>query len=231
MPKYPMPFCRVELVVQSLIDERLSTLLIQRQEEPHKGSWALPGGVLRVDLDTDLAAAAHRVAKERLGVAPANLAPLASVGAKGRDPRGANAWGLSLVFRSFISDGTSNFIAGKRVAGLAWFAADDPQPVMAFDHGHLVLQAAQTTRHEVENLHFPTDFAPEQFTLGELQRLSECALGRKIDKASFRRKLRERNLVKPIEGAQQRGLAHRPAAIYCLNVPTTAAPDTKVAKV
>ena len=52
----------------SIIDGRLVVLLGRRAQEPHAGKWALPGGVLRIDLDADLEAAVQRVANERLGV-------------------------------------------------------------------------------------------------------------------------------------------------------------------
>ena len=64
---YPMPFVRVELAVLSIVEGSLAVLLGQRAQAPHAGQWALPGGVLRIDLDEDLEAAAQRVANERLG--------------------------------------------------------------------------------------------------------------------------------------------------------------------
>ena len=49
-----MPFTRIELVVMSIVDGRLAVLLGKRTGAPHEGQWALPGGVLRIDLDEDL---------------------------------------------------------------------------------------------------------------------------------------------------------------------------------
>ncbi|MCU0837041.1 MAG: NUDIX domain-containing protein [Chromatiaceae bacterium] len=60
MKQYPMPFTRVEIAVLSVVDGRLCVLLARRAEEPHAGKWALPGGVLRIDLDGSLDAAAQR---------------------------------------------------------------------------------------------------------------------------------------------------------------------------
>jgi ADP-ribose pyrophosphatase YjhB (NUDIX family) len=216
MPKYPMPLCRVEIAIQSLMNGHLCTLFIERQEEPFKGSWGLPGGVLRVDVDKDLDAAALRVAKERLGVIPTGLKQLIAVGAKGRDPRGPQEWGLSVVFYALVPEGSVVPSAGKRVSDLQWFGADERTPKMAFDHANLVAQAVQATRINVASLQFPTGFVPERFTLGELQQLCEGVLGRGIDKASFRRKLRDRSLVEQVKGEEQRGNAHRPSAIYQL---------------
>ena len=216
MPTYLMPFCRVEIAVQSLIDQRLNVLLIRREEAPYKGFWALPGGVLRVDLDPDLGAAAVRVAKERLGIPPPNLCQMKTVGAKGRDPRGEAGWGLSVVYRALIAEDAATFTPGKRVTELRWVPVDELPTKIAFDHAELIAQAVNQTRSDIAKLSFPTGFVPERFTLGELQVLSEQVLGHTIDKASFRRKLRDRGLVEAIEGEQLRGSAHRPSAIFRL---------------
>ena len=216
MPVYQMPFCRVENVLQAVIEGRLCTLLVKRAEEPYKGFWGLPGGVLRIDIDKTLDAAALRVAKERLNVTRESLQQLAAVGAAGRDPRGENDWGLSVVYYALVPESSVDPQAGKRVSDLKWFPVDDPLPEMAFDHGDLVTKAVETTRSDIANLKFPRGFVPERFTLSELQLLCEQALGSKIDKASFRRKLRDRALVEPAHGEQQRGGAHRPAAVFQL---------------
>lgn len=71
------------------------------------------------------------------------------------------------------------------------------------------------THAEVERLDLPVGFLPEQFTLGELQACCEQLLGRRLDKSSFRRRLADRQLVEPVEGAMRTG-ANRPAQIYRL---------------
>ncbi len=216
MPTYPMPLCRIEIAALSLVDKQLNVLLIRREEAPYKGSWALPGGVLRVDLDPDLDGAAVRVAKERLGIPPPNLCQMTTVGAKGRDPRGEFGWGLSVVYRALIAEDAATFTPGKRITELRWVPVDELPTKIAFDHAELIAQAVNQTRSDIAKLTFPPGFVPERFTLGELQVLSERVLGQTIDKASFRRKLRDRDLVEAIEGEQLRGGAHRPSAIFRL---------------
>lgn len=56
---------------------------------------------------------------------------------------------------------------------------------------------------------------PATFTLTELQTLCEQLAGRALDKSSFRRKLRDRELVEAVEGEFVRG-ANRPALLYSL---------------
>ena len=219
MPKYPMPLVRVEIVLQTLIQSRLSTLLIRRAEDPFKGLWALPGGVIRVDLDASLDASALRVLQERLHIAPDGLRQLTAIGSSGRDPRAPHAWGLSIVYRGMVPEGTVLPKAGKRIDEWSWFPVDELPAArrFAFDHGALVEQATLDTRTEFYDLHFPPGLIPPKFTLTELQKICEDVLGHRIDKSSFRRKLMDREIVTPIAGAIQSGLRNRPAALYSLS--------------
>ena len=96
--KHAMPFTRVEVAVMALVDGGLQVLLARRAEAPHAGAWALPGGVLRIDLDGNLDDAARRVMRERLGVDLPFLRQIQAVGGPTRDPRAP--WALSLVYRA-----------------------------------------------------------------------------------------------------------------------------------
>ena len=183
---YPMPFTRIELAVLSIVEGNLAVLLGKREQAPHKGKWALPGGVLRIDLDADLNKGAQRVAGERLGVELPFLRLLTAVGSKSRDPRAP--WALAIVYRALV-------------------------PIDAFDHSELVRSAAAATRAEITRLELPFGFLPEKFTLGELQTLCEAMLGRRLDKSSFRRRLGEHSLLQPVSGELRTG-AFRPAQLY-----------------
>ena len=210
--RYAMPFTRLEIAVMSLIDGRLQVLLARRAEAPHAGKWALPGGVLRIDLDRSLDAAAQRVMRERLGLELPFLRQMAAVGGPTRDPRAP--WALSVAYRALVPAADIQATPGKRIEALAWRPAEAASDSgLAFDHGQLVAQAVEVTRAEIDRLELPFEFLPEQFTLGELQLTCEQLLGRRLDKSSFRRKLADRDLVEPVEGAF-RGGPNRPARLF-----------------
>ena len=59
----------VDILVLTIHDERLKVLLIQRDEEPYRGQWALPGGFVKPD--EDLYTAAKRVLQNETSSAPA----------------------------------------------------------------------------------------------------------------------------------------------------------------
>jgi ADP-ribose pyrophosphatase YjhB (NUDIX family) len=213
--QYPMPFTRIEIAVMAVLDDALHVLLARRAEAPHAGQWALPGGVLRIDLDDSLEAAARRVMRERLGMGLPCVRQLCAEGGPTRDPR--SPWALSVVYRALVPAGSVDPAPGKRVEALAWrpveAAAADRK--LAFDHASLVARAAADTRAEIERLEFPDGFLPPRFTLGELQSCCEQLLGRRLDKSSFRRKLADRDLVEPVAGEMRTG-ANRPAQVYRL---------------
>jgi 8-oxo-dGTP diphosphatase len=208
-----MPFTRIELVIMSIVDGGLAVLLGKRAGPPHKGKWALPGGVLRTDLDRDLEAAAQRIAGERLGVTLPYLRQLLAVGSKTRDSRAP--WALSVAYRALIPVEAIEPQAGKRLDAIRWYPIDEAMADarLAFDHADLIRSAAETTRAEIDRLELPFGFLPEAFTLGELQATCASLLGRNLDKSSFRRRLDAANLVESVEGEMRTG-AFRPAQLY-----------------
>jgi 8-oxo-dGTP diphosphatase len=210
---YPMPFVRVELVVLCVMGQKLHVLLSRRREAPFKGKWALPGGVLRIDLDSSLVAAAQRVALERLNRDLPNLGQVAAVGGADRDPRAP--WAMSVVYRSLVQSDL-DATPGKRVQALEWRPVDEIFQArnLAFDHSELVEQAVIAIRREVASMQFPTGWVPEPFTFGELLSLSEAVLGTQLDKVTFRRRIDAWGGAMPLEGQMRAGGAHRPAQLY-----------------
>jgi 8-oxo-dGTP diphosphatase len=212
LKKYPMPFTRVELCALAIDDGRLAVLVGRREEAPYKGRWALPGGVLRIDLDSDLSAAAQRVAMERLGTALPYLRQQCAIGGKTRDPR--SEWGMSVVYRALVRLEELAPKAGKRLEQVRWVPADEAinDRSLAFDHGKLIEAAVQALRGEVQRLDLPFEYLPATFTLRELQRTCEEILGKPLDKSSFRRRLGDRGCVEP--AGEMRTGPNRPAQLF-----------------
>lgn len=210
---HPMPFTRVEVVVMSLVEGTLKVLLAKRKEQPFAGKWALPGGVLRTDLDQSLEAAAQRVIQERLGTKLLHVEQLCAVGGPKRDPR--SPWALSLVYRALLPYDEVQASAGKRIEALEWRNATESMEdeALAFDHAGLIARAVAKTRRQIEAIEIPPGMLHDEFTLGELQLSCEQVLGRPLDKSSFRRKLSDREAVEAVAGAVRRG-SFRPAQMY-----------------
>ena len=211
-PPYRMPLVLVDLVLLAVQQGRLQVMLSHREEAPFSGQWGLPGGVLRIDLDVSLEAAAQRVANERLGRGLSNLAQVVTVGGPDRDPRAP--WAMTVVYSSLVSSDLET-TPGKRVQALKWkpISELDTGEPLAFDHAKLIHMAAQQLRQAVRDLRFPARATPGDFTLPQLQALSESILDERLDKVTFRRRVVAAGLVEPVTGSM-RGGAHRPAQVY-----------------
>lgn len=210
---HQMPFTRVELVIMSVVDDVLCVLLGKREQAPYIGQWALPGGVVRIDLDENLDASAQRVAQERLGINVPYLRQQCVIGGATRDPRAP--WAVSIVYRALTRIEAFNPTPGKRLEALRWCPIDEAvgDSNIAFDHNQLIQKAVDAMRTEIDRLELPFKFLPKLFTLGELQSTCEALLGRHLDKSSFRRRIDERALVEPVLGEMRMG-AFRPAQLY-----------------
>ena len=84
--QFPAFAVTVDVVVLTMLDNRLHVLLVRRGVEPFEGMWAIPGGFKRPDETLD--EAAQRELLEETGIDGAKL--LRQFGAYGdpnRDPR------------------------------------------------------------------------------------------------------------------------------------------------
>ncbi|MCB1998683.1 MAG: NUDIX hydrolase [Rhodoferax sp.] len=214
---HEMPFTRVELVVFTVADSQLQVLLGRRAQAPHAGRWALPGGVVRIDLDLDLLGACQRVAGERLGVPLPDPQQVIAVGGRKRDPRAP--WAMSVVYRAMVRPESLQAVAGKRLTELRWMAvAEAVRAPLAFDHAALLALAVKQLQLQVAALQFPPGLIDDTFTLGELQAASEAVLGQALDKSSFRRRLDAAGVVEAVPGAMRTG-PNRPAQVFRLQRP------------
>ena len=59
---------------------------------------------------------------------------------------------------------------------------------------------------------------PEEFTISEMQTLSESVLGERLDKVTFRRRMEVGEVALALEGKMRTGGAFRPAQLYSLSV-------------
>ena len=83
--QYAHPSVTVDVALLTVADGRLRAILAPRDEHPHKGRWALPGGF--VQMDESLDAAAARVLATKVGLPNIFLEQLYTFGRPDRDPR------------------------------------------------------------------------------------------------------------------------------------------------
>lgn len=199
---YPRPICTIDVVLLTLGEDGLEVALMRRDAEPHAGAWSLPGGFVHADADRDCADAARRVLQAKAGIAISWLEQLATFSGPDRDPRG---WSISVAYVALVpretADGTP----------LAWHRCDS-LPEMAFDHARIARTAVERVRAKASYSSLPAFLLPPTFTLAQLQAAYERLLGRPLDRASFRRRILEQDVLQATDA--KAGGAHRPAQIY-----------------
>jgi ADP-ribose pyrophosphatase YjhB (NUDIX family) len=211
---YERPIVSVDLVIFALSEAGLDVLLMQRGAEPFAGAWALPGGWIHVDADTDLEGAARRVLGEKTGVETPYLEQLETFGNGTRDPRG---WSLSVAYVALISADEVTLRQGANASDVAWLpvAGDAVAVPLAFDHADILGNGLTRLRNKVEYSTLPVHLLPAAFTLSELQSVYERILGRRLDKSAFRKRVAEADFVEAIPGEMRRA-SNRPAQLYRL---------------
>jgi ADP-ribose pyrophosphatase YjhB (NUDIX family) len=203
----PRPLAMVDTVVLTLVHGRLSVALTQRAHAPFEGMWALPGGVIRPDEDSDTQHAAQRILAAKLGPSRFHMEQLATFSGPQRDPDG---WSLSVVYLvvvplSALSDMKPDVVLHPV----------DDLPDMGFDHAHIVETAVARMRGKGAYSTLPAALLEETFTLSALQKAYEAVAGKRIDTSSFRRKIRELDLITETGDTAGDGRG-RPAAVYTL---------------
>ena len=177
---YQHPAVTTDVVVFTILAQKLQILLINRASNPYQGYWALPGGFL--DLTEDLEECAMRELKEETGIDNVYLEQLYTFGKQDRDPRERV---ISVTYYALTASDQLQVKAASDAADAAWFPLDD-LPNLAFDHGEIIQLAH---RRLVAKLNYSTiafQFMPDTFTLSELQAVYEILLNEPLDKRNFR---------------------------------------------
>ena len=178
------PLLTVDVVIFTVRGEALEVLLEKRPKdavEPFSHRWALPGGLVDIELDVDLQACARRKLQATTGVSATYLEQLGSWGGAQRDPRG---WSATHAYFALMPP--PRLPQGPA----AWHALNAlPARKLAFDHTEILQTAVERLRGKVEYTSLPAFLLPEPFTLPQLQHAYEIVLGRKLDKSGFRTRM------------------------------------------
>ena len=204
---YPRPALTVDCVVFGFDDGELKVLLIRRDLEPFKGSWALPGGF--VHLDETLDDAARRELREETGVQDVYLEQLYTFGDLKRDPRERV---VTVAYYALVPLGRHQLKPATDASAAAWFGVAD-LPTLAFDHDRIVTTAVTRLKGKVRYQPIGFELLPETFTLSQLQHLYEAILERTLDKRNFRKKLLGMEFLVETDQIEQ-DVSHRAARLY-----------------
>jgi len=212
--QFPAFAVTVDVVILTMSEGALQMLLVCRGEAPFKGMWAIPGGFKRPD--ETLNAAARRELVEETGVdVPTLLTQFGAYGDPDRDPR------MNVVTVGYVAvlRDVGAIVAGTDAAEALLVPVADVlrgKLDLAFDHLHIVRDAVDRVRMELEVTGIATAFVGPTFTLAELRAVYEGTWGVQLDAANFRRSVvAEDGWVIPTGRRTQPGPSGgRPAELY-----------------
>ncbi|MFZ0391513.1 MAG: NUDIX hydrolase [Calditrichia bacterium] len=156
---YPRPMVTADIYLLRKAEDALQLLLIQRQNEPFRRQWALPGGF--IEIEEKLMTSALRELREETGLKDLPLRPLLSAGDPGRDPRGRT---ITIVYAGIPAPPFPRAVAGDDAGKARWFNLQQ-LPELAFDHAQICRSALEEIRFRAIWQLWLLMFLPETFTM------------------------------------------------------------------
>lgn len=209
--KYIPPVLTIDSVILQIIDDQLFVLLIQRQNDPFKNSYALPGGYCASGETTY--EAMTRTLNTKAGIEETDLKlieQLYTFDTIARDPRG------HAVSVTYMGLGKDIVPESGRFTHSPQFFSINNLPDLAFDHKSIIEYAHERLKAKLTYTNAVFALLEPLFTLTQLQDAYEAVLGHTLDKRNFRKKFLSLDLVSPTEEFYKDG-AHRPAKLYKFN--------------
>ena len=204
--KQKYPIVAVDAVIFSVIKNKLNVLLIKIKYGPFAGKWGVPGG--KAGVNETLDQAARRELFEKTGIKNVYLEQLYSFDDLKRDPKTRI---VSVAYFALVNSAAAKLKATGKYEDIIWFPVDKLKK-LAYDHNKIIDYALTRLKYKLEYTNVVYSLLPEKFTLGELQKVYEAVLKRKLDKRNFRKKMFFLNLIK--ETGAETGVPHRPSKLY-----------------
>lgn len=205
--EYPRPSVATDCVIFGFDGIDLQVLLIERGIEPFLGKWALPGGFLQMNETTE--ECARRELEEETGIKNVFMEQLYTFSDVGRDPRGRV---LSVSYFALVKSADYTVVGGDDAAKAQWFPMHTI-PSLAFDHDRVLRVAHSRLKGKIRYQPIGFELLDEQFTIPQLQQLYEAILGIQIDRRNFSRKIRNLDILVPLD-IKAKGGAHKAPMLY-----------------
>lgn len=213
--EYPRPAMTADNVIFGFDGERLQILLVERGIAPFKGSWALPGGFMR--MDETIEQCARRELREETNVHDVYLEQFHVFSAPKRDPRGRV---VTVAFIALVRPADHAVIGGDDASNAMWFDVD-MLPPLAFDHLEIIDMARAHLKELLRIKPVAFQLLNEVFTVDELRKVYEVITGNTYDRRNFHRKLMQTDVIRDVAEASS------PAPTACSSMPLHRAPKSK----
>ena len=197
----------VDCVVFGYHEGEVKVLLVERNEEPFRGAWALIGDL--VHPKSDLAASANHILENLTGLNGIFMEQFFTFDEIDRHPLGRV---VTVGYYSLVETDHYHPVASSWAKSTRWFSIKD-LPDLAFEHQLILDKGIQTLKRRVRYRPVGFELLPKKFTLADLQTLYEALLDRVFDKPNFRKKILRMNFLTPLDEFEE-NVSHRPAKLY-----------------
>jgi 8-oxo-dGTP diphosphatase len=196
----------VDVAVIAVVDRVPRVLLMPVHLPPDiVHAQALPGGLVRPNETAEDAVARHLA--DKCGLKGCYSEQLAAFSAINRDPGGRV---VSVAYLVLVPEPLAR--SHEPPGGLHWVDIGKAGN-LAYDHNEIVAAALDRLRAKLQSTTIARHLMAAQFSLSELQRVYESALGRPLDKRNFRKKLIGAGIVRAT-GKMQQSVIGRPSELY-----------------
>lgn len=208
LPQFNSTFS-IDCVVFGFDEGELKILLIERNEEPFKDWFALPGNI--VGEDESLDQSADRILKELTGLGDIFMEQYYTFGDVNRHPQGRV---VSIAYYALLRLGGDKALKPLTTyAKKAFWMNVNDLPKLAFDHQQIFEKGLEKIKRRIKHQPIAFELLPEKFTLTQLQNVYELILGKKLDKRNFRKKMLSFGVLKELD-EKQKGVSFRAAMLY-----------------
>ncbi len=187
----------------------LKILLIERNEDPFKDWWALPGNLVGEEESVDQSAS--RILYELTGLSDVYMEQYYTFGEVNRHPQGRV---ITVAYYAMLRLGGDKALKPlTNYAKKAQWINVSELPKLAFDHQHIFDKGLEKVKRRIKHLPIAFELLPEKFTLTQVQNVYELILGKKLDKRNFRKKILSFGVLKELD-EKQKGVSFRAATLY-----------------
>jgi len=219
------PHVSVDCVIFGFDEGELKVLLIERgidASDHQTRPYSLPGNLINDDEDLDTSA--KRVLKELTSLGNIYMQQFYAFGDPNRVKNASDAQWLSAVrdvpnarvitvaYYSLVKIGDYQPSAAS-FARKAFWCPVSQVPELAFDHNLILETALRSLKNKLRIEPIGFELLPKKFTLGQLQKVYETILGTTLDKRNFRRKILNKDFLKPLQ-EKQKGVPHKRARLF-----------------
>lgn len=191
----------------SITNGEFKILLTHKKNDPYKGYWILPGGILSKDQTLEENIEINM--STRIGLTGLTYEQCYCFSNIDRNPSKRQ---LAVSFVCITDNRTIEVKQQESVEELGWFSIDT-LPKLGYDHEEIILKSIEFLKNKIVESTTLKNLYPSDFTLPEIQKMYELLFNVELDRRNFRKKFINSDLIEET-GDKNTGANGRPAKLY-----------------